>query len=249
MDQTLIDQIMTRVAQKLAEAEAAQTCTEAPHSAADGSGKPQLLILTQEHGVCCHQMLESARLGEHFSTVCGLTEGYQCDPAAFDTVILYGLTNEALAKIASGVCDTPYTKLASRALLLGKRIFVPREEVELYQYASTAPAVYYSMMEEKLKILIASGVTICPGDELESTILGSAPVNAGQSCCECPEKPAAKPAAPAKEQKLTKRVITERDIINLKENGVARALIGEKTILTDLARDLAKTRGIEIVRE
>ena len=63
-----------------------------------------------------------------------------------------------------------------------------------------------------------------------------------------PADPVKKAAPPAKEQTLSKRVVTERDIISLKESGVTRALIGEKTIVTDLAKDLARTRGIEIVR-
>lgn len=245
MDQTLVDEIVRRVSKKLAEA--GTQCTAARDSAANG-GKPKLLILTQEHGTLCHRILESERLAERYATTCALTEGYQCDPAEFDTVILFNLTNEVLAKIASGLCDTPYTRLASQALLLGKRIFVPKEEVELCRYASTAPAAYYAMLEGKLKILTASGVTVCPADELESAILNEPATDTAQ-VCGCAADSAAKKAPPAKEQKCSKKVITERDIYNLKEKNVTRVLIGEKTIVTDLAKDLAKTRGIEIVRE
>jgi len=240
MDQTLIDEILKRVAQKLVAEDGGTPCTAE-------SGKPQLLILTQEHGTHCHQMLESPRLAEHYTTVCALTEGYQCEMADIDTVILYNLTNEALGKIAAGICDTPYTRLVSKALLLGKRIFVPREEVELYQYASTAPAAYYAMLEDKLKLLLASGVTVCPAGEMEAAILEASPAETEQPC-QCAADPVKKAAPPAKEQTLSKRVVTERDIISLKESGVTRALIGEKTIVTDLAKDLARTRGIEIVR-
>ena len=237
MDQTLVDEIIKRVSQKLAEADSA-----APDGAADG--KPKLLILTQEHGTLCHQMLESPRLTERYAATCALMEGYQCDMAEFDTVLLFNLTNEVLAKIATGLCDTPYTRLASQALLLGKRVFVAKEEVELYRYASTAPAAYYAMLEGKLRLLTASGLSVVSAEGLEDAVLSESAPAAPKTCC------AAKPAAaPAKEQKLSKRVVTERDVISLKENGVTRALIGEKTIVTDLARELARTRGIEIVRE
>ena len=242
MDQTLIDQIVTRVAEKLAQAEQ-QEC------ACEDSGKPGLLILNQEHGDHCHPMLESKRLRQCYSTACALSQDYQCDVADYDTVIFYGLTNEALAKIATGNCDTPYTRMASRALLLGKRIFIPREEVELYRYASTAPAVYYSMLEEKLKILTASGAVICPGDELEDTILDAEISRAPKQECSDSQNALKKITNSPKEQRITKRVVTERDLIACKEGKVTRVCIGENTILTDLARDLAKARGIEIVRE
>lgn len=241
MDQTLIDQIVTRVAEKLAQ-------TERQECAGEGGKKPGLLILTQEHGDRCHSMLESNRLRQCYTTACALQQDNQCDVADYDAVILYGLTNEALAKIATGVCDTPYTRMASRAMLLGKRIFIPREEVELYRYASTAPAVYYSVLEEKLKILTASGAVICPNGELEDTILGVELSRAPEQ--KCPDHPdtAGGTAKPPIEQRLTKRVITERDLIACNEGKVTRVCIGEKAILTDLARELAKARGIEIVR-
>jgi len=241
MDQTLIDQIVTRVAEKLAQ-------TELQECACEGGKKPGLLILTQEHGNHCHQMLESKRLGRCYATACALQQDYQCDAADYDAVILYGLTNEALAKIATGTCDTPYTRMASRALLLGKRVFIPREEVELYRYTSTAPAVYYSMLEEKLKILTASGALICPGEELEDTILGVEMSRAPEPECSDRQDAPTVTANPPKEQRFAKRVVTERDLIACKEGKVTRICIGEKTILTDLARDLAKAHGIEIVR-
>lgn len=242
MDQTLIDQIVTRVAEKLAQVEQ-KSCDE------QNDGKPGLLILTQEHGSRCHQMLESSALRENYSTTCALTQDYRCDVADYDAVILYGLTNEALAKIVTGACDTPYTRLASRALLLGKRMFVPKEEVELYRYAATAPAVYYSMLEEKLKILTASGAVICPEDELENRILGSDAARTSQKECSAGRDAPKNTVRPAKELTISKKVVTERDIIALKEGNVTRIHVSEKAILTDLARDLAKSRGIEIVRD
>ena len=51
----LVEEIVARVAAKI-EAESA------PVAVPVDSGKPKLLILTQEHGTLCHQMLESPRL-------------------------------------------------------------------------------------------------------------------------------------------------------------------------------------------
>ena len=236
---TLIDQILAKVAEKVAESERAPCCCGGE------SDKPKLLILTHEHGEHCHQMLESEKLCERYATECALLQDYQVDMAKFDTVILYGLSNEALGKIAGGACDTPFTSLAAQAILMGTRLFVPTEEVALYRYASTAPAAYYAMMEEKLKLLTASGVVVCSKANLESAVLSGAPAPA---CGPCSPITAA-PKCADKACKLSKRVITERDITAAKEDGATRLVIGAKTILTDLARDLAKARGMEIVRE
>lgn len=234
---TLIDQILARVAEKVSQAEATPCgCTD--------NGKPKLLILTREHGEHCHQMLESEALRVRYDTACALLQDYQVDMAGYEAVLLYGLSNDALGKIAAGVCDTPFTSLAAQAILMGKRIFVPTEEVELYRYASTAPAAYYAMMEEKLKLLTASGVVICSKANLESAVLSGAPVPA---CGPCSPISAA-PKCAGKECRLSKRVVTERDISAAKESGASRLVISAKTILTDLARDMAKARGIEIVR-
>lgn len=234
---TLIDQILARVAAKIAE-------TEAAPCACVGE-KTKLLILTREHGEHCHQMLESAKLGERYATECALMNDYQVEMADYDAVILYGLTNDALGKLANGVCDTPFTCLASQAILMGKRVFVPTEEVELYRYASTAPAAYYAMMEEKLKLLTASGVVICSKANLESAVLSGAPAPVCGPCSPV----AAAPQRVEKECKLSKKVITERDISAAKEAGATRLVVSGKAILTDLARDMAKARGVAVVRE
>ncbi|NCB63732.1 MAG: hypothetical protein EOM52_08995 [Clostridia bacterium] len=237
---TLIDQILARVAEKVSEAECA------PCGCGCGNAdQPKLLILTHEHGEHCHQMLESEKLRERYATECALLQDYQVDMANYEAVILYGLSNDALGKIAAGVCDTPFTCLASQAILMGKRIFVPTEEVELYRYASTAPAAYYAMMEEKLKLLTASGVVICSKANLEGAVLSGAPAPV---CGPCSPISAA-PKCAEKECRLSKKVITERDISAARESGASRLVVGGKAILTDLARDMAKTRGIEIVRE
>ena len=108
MEQSLIDQVVARVIQKVKEAQSSET--SCPQCACNDSGKPGLLILTQEHGEHCHQMLESAKLGEHYATKCALLAEYECSLEGVEAVILYELTNDALSKLASGVCDTPPRK-------------------------------------------------------------------------------------------------------------------------------------------
>ena len=162
----------------------------------------------------------------------------QSEPAELDSygvVVLTGLTNEALAKLALGLCDTPYTRLAAQAILTGKRVYVPTEEVELYRYASTAPAAYYAMMKERLDLLLTAACEAAPAE---------APAAAE------PSAPA--PMSAAREEKLvhvTKRVLTERDIRDAAAEKVTCIHVPAKCILTALAKDCAKEHGIRLVQE
>lgn len=47
---------------------------------------------------------------------------------------------------------------------------------------------------------------------------------------------------------ITKRVITERDIIDARRENIKEIIIGTKTLLTDLAKELADKQGINIIR-
>ena len=235
----IVDEILRRVAEKISEAEG---CC---------AGKPGLLILTQDHGTDCHATLESEALKASYRTDCALMHHYEVDLDDYAAVVLFNLSCDAMAALASGACDTAYTRLASKAILSGKKVYVPTEEVELYQYKETAPAAYYNMMQQKLDLLVASGVVICARASLEQVILGSetpapvpaAPVSAAPAC--------AAPAAccEAKEVRIDKRVLTEKDLIEANMGGVTKVYIGEKTIIPARAKDAAKDRGMTIVRE
>lgn len=246
MEQTLLNEIVARVAAKLAAAE------EGGAAPVTQDGREGLLLLGQETDEACRAMLKCEKLNARFRVDCA---SLQSEPAGLDSygvVVLTGLTNEALAKLALGICDTPYTRLASQAILAGKRVYVPTEEVELYRYASTAPAAYYAMMKERLDLLLASGVVICSRHNLEGLLLGGAACEAApaEQPAAAPEAPAAIPAA--REEKLvhlTKRVLTERDVREAAAEKVTCIHIPAKCILTALAKDSAKEHGIRLVQD
>ena len=249
MEQTLLNEIVARVAAKLAEVEGG----EAAPAAADRDDREGLLLLSQEMNDTCRAMLKCEKLKARFRVDCASLQSEPAELDSYGVVVLTGLTNEALAKLALGLCDTPYTRLAAQAILTGKRVYVPTEEVELYRYASTAPAAYYAMMKERLDLLLASGVVVCSKHHLEGLLLG------GAACESAPaEGPAAAdPSAPApmpaaREEKLvhvTKRVLTERDIRDAAAEKVTCIHVPAKCILTALAKDCAKEHGIRLVQE
>lgn len=252
----IVEEILRRVAEKISEAEG--SCAPC----ADSGGKPGLLILTQDHGTVCHATLESEAIKARYHTDCALMHHYDVELDAYEAVVLFNLSCDAMAALASGACDSAYTRLASKAILSGKKVYVPTEEVELYQYKETAPAAYYNMMQQKLDLLVASGVVICAQASLEQVILGNAspvPAAAAPVCAAAPAEPAPAPApaasAPAaacceeRSVRVNKRVLTEKDLIEANMSGVTEVHISEKTIVTALAKDAAKDRGMTIVRD
>lgn len=205
----LVEEIVARVAAKI-EAESA------PVAVSVDSGKPKLLILTQEHGTLCHQMLESPRLAEYYQTECALLQDYQCALESYEAVILFGLDLELMGRLSGGLCETPASRLAQKALLLGKKVFVPQETVELLKYADSAPAVKPPAPVEVIQV------------------------------------PTAAPAAPAASgdcARLDKRIVTERDVNAVYKRGMTTVYVCQKAIITDLAREYAQARGVEIVRD
>ena len=238
----IVEEIIRRVAQKISEAE--EGCAG---SAACG-GQPGLLVLTQDHGTNCHAVLESEALKARYRTDCALMHHYEVDLDDYEAVVLFDLSCAAMAALANGVCDSAYTRLASKAILSGKTVYVPTEEVELYQYKETAPAAYYNMMQKNLDLLVASGVVLCSQASLEQVILGSElPAPEPAVAPAAAEIPAAR--SEAKAVRIDKRVLTEKDLIEANMSGATQVHIGEKTIVTALAKDAAKDRGMTIVRD
>ena len=91
----LIDEIVSRVAAKLAESEGGVSRADAD------AAKPGLLILTQQHSEVCHAGLENEALRARFRADCALLCNYEVKMADYEAVVLYQLTNDALGKLAS----------------------------------------------------------------------------------------------------------------------------------------------------
>lgn len=228
----LVNEILTRVSAKLSELEARSYVTN----------KRKILILTEQHGKICHELLENPRLQSCCQIECALLKEYNCDLNEYDTVVIYNISNNALAKIAGGIGDTPFTCMASKAILMGKKIYIPNQEIELYQYAQTAPTAYYAMLNDKLKLLRDSGVIFCQAEDLEQIFAGSEQPRTGQKISGIAN-------GEGKRIAIDKKVITELDIKKFYSNDVSCLCIPSKAILTDLAKEYLSSKRIEIERE
>lgn len=207
-----------------------------------GAVKSKLLILTQQHGEACHKLYESKALSSCYQVDCAqLIEG-EAELADYEGVILFGLTNDALAGITCGHVADSYSRLVIRSLLLGKKIYIPNQEVELFNYRNTSPRIFYKMMESKLTLLADSGVVFCDLENLEQVICGRATAAAkGEPSIRTDQ-------TPWKEITLSKRVVTEKDVIQASKEHVKTICIGTRSIITDLAKDYARDRGVDIIR-
>ena len=250
----MIQEILSRVMEKLSEA--GETVTgmenlqETVAEALEDQKRPGILVLTQEHGETCHPLLENSKLKEKYTTCCALTEDYQISLNDFEVVVLYNFSIDAMCKLASGITDTPYTKLAARALMMGKSLYVPKEEVELYRYPKGEKGSYQCMLGSKLDKLVSFGLKICPSAELVDVLMGC-PCKRAQAE-KCGETASSKPE-PQKndtvETEFSKKVITERDVIQANREGVNVIRLHSKNIMTALAKDAAAARNIRLIRE
>lgn len=224
-DKGLVDEILNRVLDKMNSIQ--------PPKAPDH--KPKLLILSREHGSRCHELLESTRLLEHYFTEYPLVTSDDCRLEDYEAVILFNLDNNVLSKLSSGICDSPFLNLASKAILNGMKIYVPMEEVELFKYEDTAPKAFYSMMLEKVNFLKSCGMIFCKMDRLEGVIF---------------RKTQREDSVPAIQSSITihKKVVTEKDVERAHTDGATVICITNKAILSDLAKDYARSRNIRFQR-
>lgn len=228
-----LDEIIARVLAKIGNAELEDVSSPS---------KPKLMILTQKHSDEYHCIYESRILSAKYQIDCVMPANCDIDPADYEAVVLFSLTNDALAAIAAGCGGNSFIRLAVRSLLLGKKIYVPRQEVELFKYAETAPGAFYEMMKARLDFLSSCGVVFCEMDELEDAICSGVQPGAGRVAAQCvPE------ASCRGEISLTKRVITEKDIVKAVRGRTKTIRAGERAIVTDLAKDYARQHGVVIV--
>lgn len=228
---SLVEAVTARVKQKLYLEETADN-------------KKKLLILSQDHGTDCHSFLDCNNCSCEYVADCALLKEYQVQVEQYDVILLYQLTNEMLGKITSGIGDSPYAKLAMEAILLGKKIYVPNEEVELYKYENTAPKAYYQMMYEKINLLRACGVIFCGQNDLEKRLCQT------ETCCEKEERKEEQKNEQQKKETFcfSKKIITEKDMIDAYQNGASEIEIQKNSILSELAKEYAHEKNIIITR-
>lgn len=238
MNENLVDEILSRVLEAMKSSQDIQETKQK-------NDKTKVLILTQEHGTYCHELLEDPQILEQYHIDCAYTKNYNLNLAEYEVVVLCNLTNMVLEKLYSGICDVPFLNLATQAILLGKKIYVPAEEVEIFRYQDKAPKAYYSMMINKVKFLQDCGINILETKQLKHIL--SKQTEVGDKAKEQTHKVKTDSTCD-KSIQLNKKVITEKDIERAHSEGAAVICISAKSIVSDLAKEFAKNRNIQFKR-
>lgn len=196
------------------------------------SDKQSFFVVTLKAGERSRAFLENPAMRQRFNMVCAMSRSYDCELAGSGGLAVFGLSNADMARLSSGICDTPFTGLIAKALLMGLPVFAVREEIEILTCDYKTP--YAKMLFGKLKSLESMGLTVCSADELEGRALGGA-----------------KPPAAQNSGSVTRsgKVITERDVISARDAGARVIKTAQRPIITDLARECAKRHGIEFSAE
>lgn len=245
--QLLVDKILARVMDRMSIIKEQEGTTN----------KNKVLIVSEIHKTICHQMLENEKFILNCIMDCAYLKEYCCNVEEYDTVVIFDFSNQNLVKIASGIGDSPFTQMAIKAILLGKKVIVPKHEVELFQYEKTAPKAYYGMMKEKLNLLESAGVVFIDQCELEKILVGVAqgkedlvkdrPSSYQEMTSQ--KEVLCTDGSTIKRVTIDKKVITESDIRKLVMEGTKEILIPSKALITDVAKEYLQNRRIEIQRQ
>ncbi|GAA0687141.1 MULTISPECIES: hypothetical protein [Clostridium] len=154
-----------------------------------------------------------------------------------DIAILPKLDLSVMANLANLNASNNEEKFILNMLMKGKKIYVFENGMEYKIYKDSAPKQLYNKYLNFEKQLINYGIEII-NESLSSKIT--------TSC----NKDLLKDFSPEiiKSEKIFKKVITENDIRRVHEKGENVIIIGEKNILTPLAKDFIKINNMEIIK-
>ncbi len=241
----LVSQIAARVAEKISAMEKEAAADEP--NCKELIRKPKLLMISEGMATEDGNAYKDEKINENFDVTYCLNKEYPCDVQPFEVIALQNLSNVSLGKIAEGTADTPFTEIVMKAILLGKKIIISNEGVELFSYKETAPKLYYGMMMQKIEFLKNAGIEFGNLDQLRTFICSKECV-AEKTCVtkneEVVKTETLTPEASIKVIAVSKRVVTEHDVRMAYEQHADQICITERTIITDLAHEYADQRGI-----
>jgi len=159
-----------------------------------------------------------------------------------DLILIPFLTRNTVAKVLNAITDTVPSNLFFTALMLKKKIIAVRDGADpemldcTHCYTPNAPAFFQLLMQKNLELLKQIGVELIKSDQLEEAveIFFS---NKKQSV-----------TTQSMPQKLKRKIITSEDIKKTLKNKEKYLHVSPNAIITDIAKEMAKKEGIEIIR-
>ncbi|MDY2960294.1 MAG: hypothetical protein SOR72_05815 [Hornefia sp.] len=199
---------------------------------ASDSSFPKALMMTRSKA----ESEATSNIEAELSQVCTFINSSDlnnnCDLTDYEFIVIKNLDNDYLAKLSGGIFETPYLRLINKAIMLGKKVFLPQEGIEFLKYEKTAPVAFMQNFNGKLNELKRWKIIVKPEAELIGELrkqyakIGKNYGNAANT--------------------LDKRVITSKDISSLWNLGCREMSISEKSIVTDVAMELIEKNKIKI---
>ena len=204
--------------------------------------KRKVLVISKDLNQSCPDLISNKKFNESCDVDSVDINTQQVNLEGISKVVVCDLDNDSLSKLTSGIFDNAYLKLIGSCIMQGKDIAIVEDDIEFLQYKDTAPQAFLAMFNHKLDTLREWGLEVRSLDDLTVSLCS-------HDDTDSPEKSMAQTAPERRSGSvITKRALTETDVINANFRHQSEILISENTLVTEVAADSAKRRGITITR-
>ncbi|MBU5591916.1 TIGR02536 family ethanolamine utilization protein [Clostridium sp. MSJ-4] len=168
------------------------------------------------------------------------------DINSYEFILIQNLSNNELINISRGYVSSSKESVILDLLLKGKKIYALEKGLQYKKYDSTSPKALLEVFKGYKDKLASFGVEFT---SLRSILSKSK--DCKESCVI--EKTISAGISKVQEvdnnslsQVLSKRLISEVDVRDLKKEGIGEIIVPKKSIVTPLAKDFARVNNIKI---
>lgn len=165
---------------------------------------------------------------------------------AADIVLVPVLTQNTAAKLAHTLADTMVSTVIMQALMLGKHVVAaanaadPRDGWRIQKNMGQAPSALCEALENNLKKLAAYGIELIPVNKLA----------AAAKKLLVQEAKEAETSLPVNTEKVSKKQVLDAAFVREAAQGGRKIVrVAKETIITPLARDVARECKVDILLE
>lgn len=222
----LIERIFRRVLEKLSEKNNQQQKA--------ALALPKILVITnsecQKANTDDYQNIFGNKAEIHYS--------YSCEKEVnlndYSCILVTNLDNGSLSMLSKGEFESTYLQLIGKATMMGKRIFIPLEEIEFKRYEQTMPSSLLRLFIQKLNVIKQWKIEIKSLNEIvkEFTHADMKGLFTGET----------------ESNALCKKIITNKDIVLMMEKGYSEIIVAKSSIITDIAMERIKANSIDLRR-
>lgn len=206
--------------------------------------KRKVLIISKDLNQSCPDLLNNKNLIESCEVNSVDINTQQVNLEGYAKVLICDLDNDSLSKLTSGIFDNPYLKLIGSCIMQGKDIAIVEDDIEFLKYQDTAPKAFLAMFNHKLDTLREWGLEVRSLDDLTVSLCS----HDDPDDLEKKEVKMQTAREHVSSSVITKKALTEADVINANFKHQDEILVSENTIVTEVAQEYAHKHKIRITR-